>query len=85
MNKLFSKFPKPKRSAENAKDRLKLILIHDRTDMNAELLDAMKEEIIQVISNHVEIDRDRMKFSIIQEGREQRLMADIPLMPFSKR
>jgi cell division topological specificity factor len=85
MNKLFSKFTLPKKSAENAKDRLKLILIHDRTDMNMELVNAMKEEIIQVISNHVEIDRARMKFSVIQEGREQRLMADIPLMPYSKR
>ena len=85
MSKWLSKYTFRKKSADDAKDRLKLILIHDRTDINNAIFDAMREEILQVISNHVKVDQARVKISIVQEGREQRLVADIPLMPYSKR
>jgi cell division topological specificity factor len=43
-------------SADTAKERLKLVLIHDRTNLNARVLDEMKDELIEVISRHVTID-----------------------------
>jgi cell division topological specificity factor len=39
----------------------------------------MKDELIQVISRYVEIDPTAVKIEMEQEGREQRLLADIPL------
>jgi cell division topological specificity factor len=45
-----------KRSAKQAKDRLKLVLIHDRIDMNPGTLETLKDELIEVISRHVDID-----------------------------
>ena len=85
MSDWFSKFTGKTKSASEAKERLKLILIHDRTDINATTLEEMKDEILQVISNHVTIDRSKVKITMVHEGREQRLIADIPLMPFGKR
>jgi len=41
----------------------------------------MKDEIIKVISNHISIDRDQVKIQMVHDGREQRLIADIPLQP----
>ena len=84
MSDWFLKFSGKTKSASEAKERLKLILIHDRTDITATTLDEMKDEILQVISNHVTIDSSKVKITMVHEGREQRLIADIPLKPFKK-
>jgi cell division topological specificity factor len=66
-------------SANDAKERLKLVLIHDRTDLTPEAVESLKNELIQVISRYVEIDPAAVRIAMNQEGREQRLVADIPL------
>jgi cell division topological specificity factor len=66
-------------SANQAKERLQLVLIYDRTDLTAEALQSLKDEIIQVISRYVEIDPADVNINMAQEGREQRLVADIPV------
>ena len=66
-------------SADKAKDRLKLVLIHDRTDLTPDALERMKNELIDVISRYVEIDPAAVRIQMANEGREQRLIADIPL------
>ena len=66
-------------SANEAKERLKLVLIHDRTDITPNDLEKMKNELLQVISRYVEIDTEAVKIAVTQDGREQRLVADIPL------
>jgi cell division topological specificity factor len=70
---------KDKKSAGQAKERLKLVLIHDRTDLAPGQLDSLKDELIAVISRYVSIDPNAVKIEMSQEGREQRLIADIPL------
>jgi cell division topological specificity factor len=68
------------RSAKQAKDRLKLVLIHDRTNLTPEILEKLKVELLEVISRHVAIDSKAVKIKITHDGREQRLVADIPLI-----
>jgi cell division topological specificity factor len=68
-----------KRSAQNAKERLQLVLIHDRTNLTTAELTAMKDEILQVISRHVDIDSEAVQIAVEHDGRSQRLVADIPL------
>jgi cell division topological specificity factor len=72
-------------SANQAKERLKLVLIHDRTDLTPGTLDRLKDELIVVISRHVEIDPAAVRIEMTHEGREQRLIADIPLRPSRRR
>lgn len=67
------------KSADQAKERLKLVLIHDRTDITPGQLEIMKNELLEVISRHVEIDPAAVRIDFAQEGREQRLVADIPI------
>jgi cell division topological specificity factor len=74
-----------KKSANQAKERLKLVLIHDRTDLNPGDLANLKDELIQVISRYVPIDPDAVRIEMSQEGREQRLIADIPLQTALRR
>ena len=74
-----------KQSASAAKERLKLVLIHDRTELTPDELEKMKNELLVVISRHVEIDAKAVRITMNQEGREQRLTADIPLLTSRKR
>jgi len=80
MTSLFERLSghKPK-SADQAKERLKLVLIHDRTDLTPEALANLQDELLQVISRYVEIDPETVRISMTQDGREQRLVADIPV------
>ena len=70
-----------KSSAKQAKERLKLVLIHDRTDLNPGTLEKLKDELIEVMSRHVDIDPAAVRIEMNQDGRQQRLIADIPLNP----
>jgi cell division topological specificity factor len=73
------------KSANQAKERLKLVLIHDRTDITPQMMEDLKNELLNVISRYVEIDPRTVNISMAQEGREQRLVADIPLKTASRR
>jgi cell division topological specificity factor len=68
-----------KGSAHLAKERLKLVLIHDRTDINPGTLDILKDEIITVISKHIEFDPSQVQVKMTREGRRQSLIAEIPI------
>ena len=84
-NFLKNLFTKDKNSANAAKERLKLVLIHDRTDLPPAMLEELKDAIIQVISRRIEIDPSAVRIEMAQEGREQRLIADIPLSSTRRR
>ena len=68
-----------KSSADSAKERLQLVLIHDRTDITPAQLDSLKDDLIKTISQHIEIDAQSMQIGVEHDGRSQRLVADIPI------
>ncbi len=70
----------PTTSAQSAKERLQFVLIHDRTDISPAVMETLKDEIIGVISKHVAIDSDHVQISLSQDQRQNRLVADIPLL-----
>jgi len=70
---------RPPTSREIAKQRLQLVLVHDRSQISPGMLEMLKDEIIAVISKHIEIDKDGVQVTFSQNDRESRLMADIPL------
>jgi cell division topological specificity factor len=83
---LFQFFRKAKSpsSRQVAKERLQLVLVHDRTQISPALMQTLKDEIIAVISKHVPIDREAVDITFTQNRRESRLQADIPLQPRSR-
>ena len=85
MGGLFDRISGRKRSAQSAKERLQLVLIHDRTDLTPTELDALKDDILQAISRHVDIDPAAVQIGVERDGREQRLVADIPLRSLTRR
>ncbi len=70
-------------SKDIANERLKLILIHDRTDLSLELLEIIKSEILDVINKYVEIDVSEVevKFAVngINGNKYSVLVANMPI------
>lgn len=78
--KNFSSKPTPK---QVAKDRLKLILIHDRGELAPEILDKIKIEILEVLSKYIEIESEEVDLTVTKsqnvEGESPALVANIPI------
>ena len=55
------------------------MIIHDRTDLTPAQLESLKDDLIATISRYIEIDPTAVSINVAQDGREQRLVADIPL------
>ncbi len=72
-------------SANQAKERLKLVLIHDRTDLTNEEVDKLKGELMDVICRYIDIEPGEIRILINHDGREQRLVADVPLRAGQRR
>ena len=79
--KLFGK----KNSADSAKERLQLVLIHDRTDLTPAEFNSLRDDLIATISRHVSIDEHGVQIDVEHDGRSQRLVADIPLKAVNRR
>ena len=84
---LFSKKPKSKAVA---KDRLKLVLIHDRANTSTELLEMMRNDIIVTISKYMDIDEQELDLTIgttksdTSEAMVPALFANIPIKNLRK-
>jgi cell division topological specificity factor len=76
LKKIFNKDASS--SVNRANDRLRLVLTHDRIGASSQLMEVLKEEIIQVIARHVEID-GKPEVNLISEGRYAALDINIPL------
>ena len=66
-------------SASTAKERLQLVLAHDRSDLNPELLEQMRREILEVVARYVEIDVEEGDVSLETEDRVTALVANLPI------
>lgn len=80
---LFSFFSRKPQSKEVAKDRLKMVLIHDRVNCSSEVLELLKNDIMKVISKYMDIDDDELDIQITQLDTDNNehvpvLMANIP-------
>ncbi len=81
---IFGFFKKKTGSKDTAKDRLKLILMHDRGDVSPELLENIKNDILEVLRKYVEIDENQdLDLQITQADSEYgsvpALVANIPI------
>ncbi|NLC69589.1 MAG: cell division topological specificity factor MinE [Clostridiaceae bacterium] len=81
----FSFFTRPKASKEIAKERLKLVLIHDRANVSPQFLEMIKSEIMKVITNYIDIDESALDIQLTRTKSEDgesivpALVANIPI------
>ena len=82
---LLKIFGKPKASKDVAKERLKLVLIHDRANVSPQFLEMLKSEIIKVISNYMDVDESALDIQLTRtksddgESIVPALYANIPI------
>jgi cell division topological specificity factor len=79
-------FNRDKEKSKNiAKERLKLVLVHDRSDLSPKLLDMIKGDIIRVISEYVDIDEEGLDIKLTRMKKDvdaspmSALVANIPI------
>jgi cell division topological specificity factor len=76
---------KKKNSGDVAKDRLKLLLVSDRANCSPDVMEAIKNDIIKVISKYMEIDAEGLDIQIgttdsdSNNGAVPALYANIPI------
>ncbi|MCG0238998.1 MAG: cell division topological specificity factor MinE [Firmicutes bacterium] len=66
-------------SAEIAKERLRLVLVHDRSSVTPQFLERLKEDLIRVISEYMDIDTETMDVRLSQTEQHAALVASIPV------
>ena len=73
------------KSSTTAKERLQLVLVHDRSNLTPAQVAAMKDEILEVIARYVDFDRDAVELDLESDERQNFLRAEIPIEPNSTR
>lgn len=63
-----------------AVNRMKLVLMQDRTNLTPFLLEKMRGEMIDVLAKYVEMDKDALELNFEQEGDQMALMLSIPVI-----
>lgn len=64
---------------ELAKERLKVVLVHDRLKLNPALLETIKAEILTVVSRRLEVDEEQVQVLLARENGSDKLLADVPI------
>lgn len=84
---IFSFFSRKKKKSKNvAKERLKLVLVHDRSDISPKFLEMVEGDIIKVIKEYAEIDEEGLNIKVTRMKRESdnmpmsALVANIPII-----
>ena len=89
---LFKSFSSESKTSKSvAKERLKLVLVHDRVDCSPQLLDMIKDDILKVLANYADIEEDglEIKMSKTRSDTDEKpvsaLVANIPLKNIKER
>ena len=67
-------------SRQKAKNRLQIVLMHDRTDISPQLLGNLRDEIVSVLTKYMDIETKKIEISLAQDEEATALVANIPVI-----
>ncbi len=73
-------FGRSSNSADTAKTRLVSALAHDRSDITPQTLDTVRDEIVSVVSRHLEIDRENVQVTVSRTADVHQVVASLPVI-----
>ena len=77
---LFNFFNRQQNSAPMARERLQVLLAHERASVgHSDLVGLLREEIISVIARHVQVDRDKVHVKMDRGEQVSTLEVDIEI------
>ena len=85
-SELYNKFleifqiEKSENTSADATNRLKVILMHDRTKLDPLIMSKMREELIEVFSRYVVINKEELEIDLGNNGDAAALMLNIPII-----
>lgn len=66
-------------SRHHAKERLRLVLVHDRATISPYMINRLKKDLFKVISNYMIVVEDEMEVFLDQNDRAVALKANVPI------
>ena len=84
-NKVLGFFRQTEKEAEEsskdtARNRLRVVLMQDRTNLTPELMERMRKELVELLSKYVEMDKEALELNLEQDGDQVALMLSIPVI-----
>lgn len=67
-------------SKDTACNRLRVVLMQDRTNLTPELMERMRKEMVELLSKYVEMDKEALELNLEQDGDQVALMLSIPVI-----
>ena len=80
LGKFFGRDSEADASKSVAKQRLRLVLVHDRLDVSETIMNSLREDLISTIGKYMEIDKDALEVSLSREDEGVALVANIPVI-----
>jgi cell division topological specificity factor len=71
-------------SSATAKERLRLVLMTDHLELAPDMIEAMKRDLVELISRYVEVDRERIDVSFERQDRTLAMLANIPILSVNR-
>ena len=79
LDRFFGRAGGPSGSKEDAKSRLKILLVHDQVDLTPNQMQAMKLEILEVIARYCEVDREHVDVRLEKADNGISVVSSVPV------